>query len=67
MAVGYIDPEPTELVRAARKQVLVVVTANWQVLAFDHNLSLMWEADVEEAMPAHAHLHEVRAARKGGS
>ena len=38
MAVGYLDPRPRELVRTPRKQVLVVVTAAKQVLAFDHNL-----------------------------
>lgn len=31
MAVGYLDPMPVERVRAARRQVLVVVTASWQV------------------------------------
>lgn len=31
MAVGYLDPLPVERVRAARRQVLVVVTASWQV------------------------------------
>ena len=31
MAVGYLDPIPVERVRAARRQVLVVLTASWQV------------------------------------
>lgn len=31
MAVGYIDPPPKERVRPPRKQVIVVVTASWQV------------------------------------
>lgn len=42
MAAGYVEPQPSELVRALRKQVLVVVTANWNVLCFDHNLKLLW-------------------------
>jgi hypothetical protein len=59
MAVGFIDPEPREKVRPPRKQVLVVVTASLQVLAFDHNLALMWEVAIAESMPRNAHLAEV--------
>jgi hypothetical protein len=59
MAVGFIDPEPREKVRPPRKQVLVVVTASLQVLAFDHNLALMWEVALAESMPRNAHLAEV--------
>lgn len=60
MAVGFIDPEPVERVRPPRKQVLVVVTASWQVLCFDHNLGLMWETAIEESLPHNARLAEVR-------
>lgn len=60
MGVGFIDPEPVEKVRPPRKQVLVVVTASWQVLCFDHNLGLMWEVAIEESLPANARLAEVR-------
>jgi hypothetical protein len=50
-------------VRAPRKQVLVVVTAGWRVLAFDHNLALLWEGDVEGAAGrARARPHEVAIA-----
>ncbi len=42
LATGYIDMPPRELVRAPRKQVLVVVTANLHVHCFDHNLRLLW-------------------------
>lgn len=28
------------------KEVLVVVTAGWSILCFDHNLKKLWEADV---------------------
>ncbi|GBF99911.1 hypothetical protein Rsub_12819 [Raphidocelis subcapitata] len=60
LAAGYLDPEPRERVRPPRKQVLVVVTASWRVMAFDHNLALLWEADVEGgAGRARARLHEV--------
>lgn len=60
MAVGFIDPEPREKVRPPRKQVLVVVTANFKVMAFDHNLQLMWEQNIDEQLPPHARLNEVR-------
>lgn len=46
MAAGYIDPPPAELVVALRKQVLVAVTSNWQVMCFDHNLRLLWETTI---------------------
>lgn len=65
MAVGYIDPEPREKVRPPRKQVLVVVTASWQVLAFDHNLSLMWEVTIEDSLPRNARLAEVGRQAQG--
>lgn len=65
MAAGFIDPEPVEKVRPPRKQVLVVVTASWQVLCFDHNLSLMWEVAIEESLPPNARLAEVSAVCMG--
>lgn len=46
MAAGYIDSPPAELVMAPRKQVLVAVTSNWQVLCLDHNLKLRWETTI---------------------
>lgn len=46
MAAGYIDAPPAELVVAPRKQVLVAVTSNWQVMCFDHNLRLLWETTI---------------------
>jgi hypothetical protein len=61
MAAGFIDPEPLERVRPARKAVLAVVTASWQVLLFDHNLALLWEAAVADELPRNARLAEVRA------
>lgn len=63
LAAGYLDPEPRELVVPLRKQVVVVVTEAWHVMAFDHNLGLLWEGDVDgaSARPA-ARLHEVAVA-----
>ncbi len=46
LAAGYIDAPPAELVIAPRKQVLVAVTSNWQVLCLDHNLKLQWETSI---------------------
>eukprot|EP00798_Chlamydomonas_sp_ICE-L_P012029 gene12029-15131_t len=65
MHVGYIDPLPKERVRPPRKQVVVVLTASWQVLCFDHNLNLLWERDVRMNFPHHAHIKEVRAGDRG--
>lgn len=41
------------------KQVLVVVTAGWSVLCYDHNLNKLWETDLGEEFPAHARHKEV--------
>ena len=58
MAVGYLDPLlPGPF--APRKQVLVVLTASWQVICFDHNLKLLWEVDIKAKFPHHSHLNEV--------
>lgn len=46
LAAGYIDAPPAELVMAPRKQVLIAVTSNWQVLCLDHNLKLRWETTI---------------------
>ncbi|KAG2434923.1 hypothetical protein HYH02_012121 [Chlamydomonas schloesseri] len=59
LQVGYIDPLPLERVRPLRKQVIVVVTASWQVLCFDHNLVLLWEYDARVHFPHHSHIKEV--------
>eukprot|EP00195_Chlamydomonas_chlamydogama_P008599 CAMPEP_0202890806 /NCGR_PEP_ID=MMETSP1392-20130828/1099_1 /ASSEMBLY_ACC=CAM_ASM_000868 /TAXON_ID=225041 /ORGANISM="Chlamydomonas chlamydogama, Strain SAG 11-48b" /LENGTH=667 /DNA_ID=CAMNT_0049574447 /DNA_START=241 /DNA_END=2241 /DNA_ORIENTATION=+ len=58
MAVGYLDPLPQERVRPPRKQVVVVLTAQWQVLCFDHNLKLLWEKNVKHKFPHHSHIKE---------
>jgi hypothetical protein len=59
MAAGYLDPEPQELVVSMRKQVVVVVTATYQVMCFDHNLKLLWEQSIDEEFPHNAHLSQV--------
>lgn len=60
LAAGYIDAPPAELVMAARKQVLVAVTSNWQVLCLDHNLKLRWETTIlGGAHHKHARVREV--------
>ncbi|KAL2632806.1 hypothetical protein R1flu_004285 [Riccia fluitans] len=41
------------------KEVLVVVTASWSILCFDHNLKKLWETDVREDFPHAAHHKEV--------
>ncbi|KAJ7513865.1 hypothetical protein O6H91_23G017300 [Diphasiastrum complanatum] len=41
------------------KQVLVVVTAGWVIMCFDHNLKKLWEANVQEDFPHGAHHKEV--------
>ncbi|DBA75927.1 TPA: hypothetical protein ACH3X2_008986 [Trebouxia sp. C0005] len=60
LAAGYIDAPPAELVIAPRKQVLVAVTSNWQVLCLDHNLKLRWETTIlGGAHHKHARVREV--------
>lgn len=61
MSAGYIDPPPVELVRKPRKAVLVVVTADWHVTCFNHNLEIMWRNYIHESLPHHAVIKEVGA------
>eukprot|EP00249_Psilotum_nudum_P018309 c26740_g1_i2 orf=290-2380(+) len=42
-----------------RKEVVVVLTAGWNIICFDHNLKKLWEADVQEDFPHGAHHREV--------
>eukprot|EP00241_Pyramimonas_parkeae_P004151 CAMPEP_0114256276 /NCGR_PEP_ID=MMETSP0058-20121206/18057_1 /TAXON_ID=36894 /ORGANISM="Pyramimonas parkeae, CCMP726" /LENGTH=677 /DNA_ID=CAMNT_0001370813 /DNA_START=38 /DNA_END=2071 /DNA_ORIENTATION=- len=58
MAVGFLDP-PEQARTSLRKQVVVVVTADWTVMCFDHNLRLMWENSLQEEFPHHASIREV--------
>ncbi|EFJ41247.1 hypothetical protein VOLCADRAFT_98769 [Volvox carteri f. nagariensis] len=59
LAVGYLDPLPAERVRPLRKAVIVIVTASWRVMCFDHNLVLKWEYDAKMHFPHHARIKEV--------
>jgi hypothetical protein len=58
MAVGFLDPPPQQR-NKLRKQVVVVVTADWTIMCFDHNLELLWENNVQEDFPHHASIREV--------
>lgn len=36
------------------------------MIAFDHNLKLLWEVDVAEKFPHHSHIKEVSGVCGGG-
>ena len=55
---GFIDPMPDNLVSAPRKEVVVVLTADWQVHCFDHNLNRLWHQQLD----GHLGKHALRAA-----
>lgn len=59
IAAGTIDAPAQELVRAFKKQVVVVVTHGWHVLCFDHNLKLLWDWSIQEKLPHHTTTSEV--------
>lgn len=61
LAAGYLDPPPGSAPggKKYRKAVIVVVTAGWTVLCYDHNLKLLWENNVQEDWPHGAHMKEV--------
>eukprot|EP00271_Cylindrocystis_brebissonii_P005161 TRINITY_DN17107_c0_g1_i1.p1 TRINITY_DN17107_c0_g1~~TRINITY_DN17107_c0_g1_i1.p1 ORF type:complete len:716 (+),score=145.26 TRINITY_DN17107_c0_g1_i1:201-2348(+) len=61
LAAGYLDVAPAmdRAVKAARKAVVVVVTAGWSVLCYDHNLKLLWENNLQEEFPHGARHKEV--------
>ena len=60
LAVGHLDPPPAAGA-PPRKACIVVVTAGWSVLAFDHNLRLLWENTLSADFPARALPREVAA------
>lgn len=45
MATGVIDRHYKK--GQPQKQVLVVVTSGWSVMCFDHNLSKLWESNLQ--------------------
>lgn len=57
MAVGSIKRTFKE--GDIAKQVLVVVTAGWSVICYDHNLKKLWETNLGEEFPTHARHKEV--------
>ncbi|KAI4326101.1 hypothetical protein MLD38_031447 [Melastoma candidum] len=57
MATGVIDRRyRTSL---PLKQVLVVVTADWTVMCFDHNLKKLWEENLQHDFPHNVHHREI--------
>ncbi|XP_058227872.1 uncharacterized protein LOC131336162 [Rhododendron vialii] len=57
MATGVIDRIHKH--GQVEKQVLVVVTSDWSVMCFDHNLQKLWEANLQEDFPHNAHHREI--------
>ncbi|XP_073034031.1 uncharacterized protein [Primulina eburnea] len=57
MAAGVIDRNYNK--RELRKQVLVVVTSGWSVMCFDHNLTKLWEMNLQKDFPHNAHHREI--------
>eukprot|EP00210_Caulerpa_lentillifera_P006288 g6007.t1 len=59
LAAGYIDNPHKDYVTKPRKGVIAVMTSNWHLMCFDHNLKLMWSRDVHSDMHINATIHEV--------
>ena len=59
LGAGHLTPPSPEHSAGSHKGVVVVVTASWHVLCFDHNLKLMWENSLQEEFPRHARVREV--------
>ncbi|KAL4855412.1 Importin-5 [Chlorella vulgaris] len=59
MAAGYLMPPPKELVRAPRKQVIVLVTTQLRVICLNHNLQQEWEHDLSAHYPQHGAIWEL--------
>ncbi|KAG5535994.1 hypothetical protein RHGRI_023699 [Rhododendron griersonianum] len=57
MATGVIDRIHKH--GQVEKQVLVVVTSDWSVMCFDHNLQKLWETNLQEDFPHNAHHREI--------
>ncbi|XWS33815.1 hypothetical protein CRYUN_Cryun22dG0115200 [Craigia yunnanensis] len=57
MATGVIDR--SYKTGQPQKQVLVVVTSDWSVMCFDHNLKKLWENNLQEDFPHNAHHREI--------
>lgn len=59
LATGYLTPPPKELVRAPRKQVVVLVTTSLRVICLNHNLQKEWEHDLAPHYPEHGGIREL--------
>lgn len=58
LAAGFLDAPLTKNgKKVRRKAVIVVVTAGWSILCYDHNLKLLWENNVQEDFP-HGSTHK---------
>ncbi|XP_071913575.1 uncharacterized protein [Coffea arabica] len=57
MATGVIDRNYKR--KEPQKQVLVVVTSGWSVMCFDHNLTKLWDVNLQEDFPHNAHHREI--------
>lgn len=59
LQAGTLTAFAKELVWSPRKQGIVVVTADLNVLRLDHNLKLAWKQDLKEHFPAGGIAREV--------
>ena len=59
VSTGYITPRPTDLVQSLRKQIVVAVTIDGNVVVFDHNLKVLWKQSLQSHMPDEGKLEEV--------
>lgn len=60
LAAGYTTKPPKELIRSLRKQVVVAVTSNGDILVLDHNLKLVWHTKLAAHFDStHGDLHDV--------
>ncbi|KAH9315438.1 hypothetical protein KI387_024065, partial [Taxus chinensis] len=56
-STGFVDSVHKK--GEVRKQILVVVTAGWSIMCFDHNLKKLWETNIQEDFPHGAHHREI--------
>lgn len=59
LRTGYLTRPPGDLVRAPRKQVVLIVTGDLQVVCLDHNLKRLWSQDIKSHYPLRGATHEV--------
>lgn len=59
VALAAGEVKRTYRTEEVKKQVIVVVTAGWNIMCFDHNLKKLWEDDVQVDFPHGSHHKEV--------